>query len=92
MQSSMIPSLLTEYCSIRPGYVQATQELLKLLAEEAGLECIVVTGYLDGELPHAWNKVKIDGEWQIVDSTNNDNEADLNALLNLSDTAADKVL
>ena len=52
----------------------------------------MVTGYLDGELPHAWNKVKIDGEWQIVDSTNNDNELIFNALLNLSDTAADKVL
>ena len=33
----------------------------------------------DGELPHAWNKVKIDGEWQIVDSTNNDNELIFNA-------------
>lgn len=64
----------------------------KLLAEEAGLECIVVTGYLEGDLPHAWNKVKVDGEWQIVDSTNNDNELIFNALLNLPDYAADKVL
>ena len=75
----------TGVCS---GYAGA----FKLLAEEAGLECIVVTGYLDGELPHTWNKVKIDGEWQIVDSTNNDNELIFNALLNLPDTAADKVL
>ena len=75
----------TGVCS---GYAGA----FKLLAEEAGLECIVVTGYLDGELPHAWNKVKIDGEWQIVDSTNNDNELIFNALLNLPDAAADKVL
>ena len=52
----------------------------------------MVTGNLDGDLPHAWNKVKIDGEWQIVDSTNNDNELILNALLNLPDHAADKVL
>ena len=51
-----------------------------------------MTGNLDGDLPHAWNKVKIDGEWQIVDSTNNDNELILNALLNLPDHAADKVL
>ena len=64
----------------------------KLLAQQAGLECIVVTGNLDGELPHAWNKIKIDGEWRIVDSTNNDNELILNALLNLPDYAADKVL
>ena len=64
----------------------------KLLAEAAGLECIVVTGNLEGDLPHAWNKVKVDGEWQIVDSTNNDNELIFNALMNLPDRAAQKVL
>jgi len=64
----------------------------KLLADAAGLDSIVVTGYLDGDCPHAWNKVKIDGTWQIVDSTNNDNEQIFNALLNLSNSAADKVL
>lgn len=65
---------------------------LKLLADAAGLESIVVTGYLDGTVPHAWNKVNVDGQWQIVDSTNNDNEFISNALLNLSNQAADKVL
>lgn len=60
----------------------------KLLADAAGLESIVVTGYLDGSVPHAWNKVKLDGDWYIVDSTNNDNEMIQNALLNLSDKAA----
>ena len=76
----------------KAGVCSSYAGAFKLLAEEAGLECIVVTGYLDGELPHAWNKVKIDGEWQIVDSTNNDSELIFNALLNLPDTAADKVL
>lgn len=60
----------------------------KLLADAAGIDSIVVTGYLDGSLPHAWNKVQIDGEWYIVDSTNNDNDLIQNALFNLSDTAA----
>lgn len=60
----------------------------KLLADAAGLESIVVTGYLDGSVPHAWNKVKLDGDWYIVDTTNNDNEMIQNALLNLSDKAA----
>lgn len=60
----------------------------KLLADAAGLESIVVTGYLDGSVPHAWNKVKLDGDWYIVDATNNDNEMIQNALLNLSDIAA----
>ena len=76
----------------KTGVCSSYAGAFKLLAEEAGLECIVVTGYLDGELPHAWNKVKIDGEWQIVDSTNNDNELIFNALLNLPDAVADKVL
>ena len=70
------------------GYAAA----FKLLAQEAGLEAIVVTGYLDGNLSHAWNKVKIDDEWQIVDVTNNDNEYFFNALLNLPSSVGDRVL
>lgn len=57
----------------------------KLLADEAGLDSIVVTGYLDGSLSHAWNKVKIDNEWVAVDSTNNDNDEIKNSLFNLPD-------
>ena len=64
----------------------------KLLADAAGLECIVVTGMLEGSTPHAWNKVKIDGQWYIVDSTNNDSEYFKNGLLNLSDEVANGVL
>lgn len=64
----------------------------RLLAEEAGLEAIVVTGFLDGTLAHAWNKVKIDDEWYVVDTTNNDNEFFFNALLNLPDAVSDGVL
>ncbi len=70
------------------GYAAA----FKLLADEAGLDAIVVTGILEGSLSHAWNKVCIDGEWEIVDTTNNDNEYIFNALLNLPNTVGDKVL
>ena len=70
------------------GYAAA----FKLLAEEAGLHAVVVTGILEGGLSHAWNKVMIDGEWQILDVTNNDNEYLFNALLNLPDYAGDRVL
>ena len=70
------------------GYAAA----FKLLAEEAGLNAVVVTGILEGGLSHAWNKVMIDGEWQILDVTNNDNEYLFNALLNLPDYAGDRVL
>lgn len=60
----------------------------KLLADEAGLESIVVTGYLNGNLPHAWNRVNIDGQWLTLDSTNNDNDIMQNALFNLPDKVA----
>lgn len=70
------------------GYAAA----FHLLAQEAGLESIVVTGYLEGSLAHAWNKVKIDDEWQIVDVTNNDNEYFFNALLNLPSSVGNRIL
>ena len=70
------------------GYAAA----FKLLAESAGLESIVVTGILDGGLAHAWNKVKLDGDWQIVDATNNDMDYIPNALLNLPNFAGERIL
>ena len=56
------------------GVCASYASAFKLLADEAKLDAIVVTGYLDGEVPHAWNKVKIGNEWAIVDATNNDND------------------
>ncbi|MDR0491053.1 MAG: hypothetical protein LBH28_07400 [Oscillospiraceae bacterium] len=64
----------------------------KLLADEAGLECIVVTGYLYGDLAHAWNRVLTNGEWMSVDATNNGNESLRNPIFNLPDRAASSVL
>lgn len=80
-------ALLNGKC-VCAGYSAA----FKLLAEAAGLDSIVVTGVLDGGLSHAWNKVKIDDEWQIVDVTNNDNDYIMNALLNLPASVGDRVL
>lgn len=70
------------------GVCASYSAAFKLLADAAGLDSIVVTGYLEGSVPHAWNKVKVDDEWYIVDATNNDNDLIDNALLNLSDNAA----
>ena len=39
--------------------------------EMAGLECRIVIGTLNGE-GHAWNLVKVDGNWYHIDITNND--------------------
>jgi len=70
------------------GYADA----FKLLADEAGLESIVVTGYLEGFLPHAWNRVNINGQWHTVDVTNNANDYLYNIFLHLPDHAARIVL
>jgi Uncharacterized protein involved in cytokinesis, contains TGc (transglutaminase/protease-like) domain len=42
----------------------------KMLADLSGLDCIVVTGTIQN-IPHAWNRVKVDNEWLSLDSTNN---------------------
>ncbi|MCI8326801.1 MAG: hypothetical protein HFI37_03390 [Lachnospiraceae bacterium] len=46
------------------GYACATQYLLDLL----GVQSAIVTGKADGEA-HAWNLVKMDGEYYYVDTT-----------------------
>lgn len=74
------------------GVCASYSAAFKLLADAAGLDSIVVTGYLDGSVPHAWNKVKLEDQWYIVDATNNDNDVIGNALLNLSDAAASGTL
>ena len=80
--------ILINNVGVCAGYAAA----FKLLADEAGLESIVVTGYLEGYLPHAWNRVNINGQWHIIDVTNNDNEFLYNIFLHLPDKVAGKVL
>ena len=43
----------------------------RLLCDMSDVRCVIVTGYLDGNLPHAWNMVSIDDEWYEIDCTNN---------------------
>ncbi|MCH8559018.1 MAG: hypothetical protein LAT84_14445 [Balneolia bacterium] len=52
--------------------------LFKALAEESGLEAEIITGHSRGygvdreaplEVNHAWNAVRIDGNWKLVDPT-----------------------
>lgn len=59
---------LIEGKAVCEGYSKA----LLMLCEKAGIECIPVMGSsnADGEnLPHMWNKVKLDGKWYNVDVT-----------------------
>lgn len=43
----------------------------RFLCDLSGVESTVVTGYLNGNLPHAWNMAKLDGQWYEIDCTNN---------------------
>ena len=70
------------------GYADA----FTLIADAAGLESVIVTGFLQGSLPHAWNRVNIEGNWYTLDVTNNDNEHFPNAFFNLSDAEAATIL
>ena len=45
-----------------------------VLASDFGLESILVTGKTDKGENHAWNQVKVDGEWYNIDVTWADND------------------
>jgi len=70
------------------GYADA----FVLIADRVGLESVFVTGFMNGSLPHAWNRVNIDGNWYTLDVTNNGLEHFPNAFFNLTDAEAALVL
>ena len=99
MENDMIPDnsfrdSFTPYGILinKVGVCASYSSAFKLLADAVGLKSVVVTGYLNGYLPHAWNRVYIDGEWMTLDVTNNDDPLLYNALLNLWDGVSALVL
>ncbi|MGN0491213.1 transglutaminase domain-containing protein [Ruminococcus sp.] len=62
---------LVDKKAVCEGYSRAFQ----LLCNRLGVDCISITGSGDGE-SHAWNNVKLDGEWYEVDVTWNDTDGD----------------
>ncbi len=44
--------------------------LFQAMCEEANIKCLYITGWaLPSEVRHAWNLVKLDGEWYVMDVT-----------------------
>lgn len=76
--------VLINKTGVSSGYAAA----FKLLADEAGLSSVVVTGHLFGFIPHAWNRVLVDGEWMTLDVPNTFNEAMNYSFFNLPDYIA----
>ena len=58
---------LTTGSAMCQGYSMTAYKMFEM----AGLECRIVIGTLNGE-GHAWNLVKVDGNWYHIDITNND--------------------
>ncbi|MDE6031917.1 MAG: transglutaminase-like domain-containing protein, partial [Oscillospiraceae bacterium] len=56
----------------KTGVCQSYALSYKLLCHMCGIEAKVITGYLNDTLPHAWNAVKLGGEWYQTDCTNNE--------------------
>lgn len=58
--------------------------LFSTLAREAGLDTVYVNGYVGDTSLHAWNMVKVDNKWVVVDTTWNDSSAEPNKYLGIS--------
>lgn len=55
----------------KKGVCQSYAYAYKLLCGLCGIESKVITGYLNGNFPHSWNAVEIEGDWFQIDCTNN---------------------
>lgn len=79
LKNTIPDSSFTEYGTLVLGVAvcEGYARSMKLLCDLSGIECIIVTGEsISGGIrePHAWNIVKIDGEYYHVDVTNDDGQ------------------
>ena len=74
------------------GVCESYSEAMALTGRLAGLDVIMETGVLYGAGGHEWNRVSIDGNWCILDITNNDNDLVPNGLCNITDNMAKELL
>lgn len=75
LQTQAAADVLKSRTSVCNGYAA----LFETLGREAGLEIVTILGYAKGykhpagqtfaEPNHAWNAIKIDGRWRLLDST-----------------------
>ena len=56
----------------------------KVLSDKIGLKAMYVSGLANG-VPHAWNKVNVNGVWKVIDVTWNDSAKEPNKYYLLTD-------
>jgi len=61
-------ALLMEGQAVCQGYALTAYKML----EQAGFDAKYVVGTVNGNVAHAWNLVKVDGQWYHLDTTWND--------------------
>lgn len=66
-----VPKSYTPYGGLvdRAGVCLGYASTFQVLTELAGVECITVLGTGHSTEPHAWNMVRLNGEWYGVDAT-----------------------
>ena len=74
------------------GVCESYSEAMALSGRLSGLNVIIETGDLYGAGGHEWNRVNIDGNWCILDITNNDSDVVPNGLCNITDKMATELL
>ena len=74
------------------GVCESYSEAMALTGRLSGLNVIIETGDLYGAGGHEWNRVNIDGNWCILDITNNDSDVVPNGLCNITDSMATQLL
>ena len=65
----------------KKGVCQSYAYTVNLLSKKAGINSIMLTGYMSKTLPHAWNAIEYDGKWYWIDATNNGKSSGIPYLL-----------
>ena len=69
-----LEEVTNEALTKRMGVCMHYAQLMDALADEAGIPSLVVSGYVKSDreiykIPHAWNALKIEGDWYLFDPT-----------------------
>ena len=84
-QSHTAYGALFENYAVCDGY----SRLVKMMCDDMGIECRIVVGDVNGGGGHAWNLVKVDGQWYHLDVTWDDGGSDRYAYFLIPDSYLD---